>query len=389
MIPARRFASPLTAVVVLLAACQPTETDLADVPTWALSEEPTLVLGDDGAGGVSPGPAHEFHLVVGAFELPDGDLAVVNGVPAEVRRYSPTGEFRGLIGREGDGPGEFRDLFWAALLDDTLALWDRRLRRGTLLPADGQGATSIHLRPDHPPQGVAGVGVLPDRRWVVATNPTRSPRAQPGLYQDTIRLGVVAAGGSGALLEVGPMLTAPLVVADVGDDRLSVTGSRFGVGTVTLVLGNRLVLADGESGQIRIIDGAGQLETEFLAPVPRVPLTGAMLNALLDEALASLPDTMRWPLARARHDRRVTPDLLPAFRRILGDGSRHLWLEAYPLREGTPATYHIVRDDGTLVARLDAPPGFEVLSVGESAVLGIHRDADGVQRVMRYGLTRR
>jgi hypothetical protein len=389
MAPHRRSIRLLFTAVVLHVACASPVADPEEAPAWTLSAEPTLVLGASGDAIQIADPRHEFHQVVAAFELSDGAIAVVNGVPAEVRLFSPNGGFLHLLGREGAGPGEFQSILWAAALGDTLVLWDRNLRRGTLLQANGRVAETVLLRPDDAPEGVWGTGLLPDHRWTVITNPARSPRAQPGLYQDTLRLGILSADGSGPLDPVGAVLTAPLVVADIGEERLAVTGSRFGVGTLSLVLGDRIVLADGESGMIRIFDAEGLPEREFEAPVSRRPLTGAMLEGLLVEALAALPDSARWPMARARHSRPFAPDRLPAFSRVAGDGASLLWLEVFPLRADAPAVYHVVRDDGRLMARVEAPAGFRLLSVGDASVLGVLTDADGVQRVARYRLERR
>jgi len=373
----------LSGLLLLLPACGRRPLNIDDTREWNLSAEPTLVLGEDGA------PGGELNQVVGAHEFSNGDIAVVNGRPAEILLFAPEGSFRRLLGRQGAGPGEFRSILWVAARGDSLVMWDQGLRRGVLLASSGAVAATVVPRPDGAPAGVWAVGMLPDRRWVVITNPARSPRAQPGLHQDTLRLGILSADGSGPLQEVGPALTAGLVIADLGEERLAVAGSRFGVGTLVLVLGDRIVLADGEAGRIRIFDARGMSEREFEAPIRRAALTDDILASLLAEALAARPDTAGWPLVRARHSRPVVPAELPAFRRILGDGDRLVWLEAFPLREGAPDVYHVVRDDGRLMARVETPAGFRVHSVRSSSVLGVHTDADGVERVMRYGLSRR
>ena len=56
---------------------------------------------------------------------------------SRVRVYDSTGNLVTMVGRSGEGPGEFRSVgpvFWAA---DTLVVWDVELNRGTYLLTDG------------------------------------------------------------------------------------------------------------------------------------------------------------------------------------------------------------------------------------------------------------
>jgi hypothetical protein len=72
----------------------------------------------------------------------DGTLYVVESSPAVVNIYGPDGRYLRSIGREGEGPGEFRVGF-IGLVGDTMVLQDPRNARATsFLIGDGSVITS-------------------------------------------------------------------------------------------------------------------------------------------------------------------------------------------------------------------------------------------------------
>ena len=86
-------------------------------------------------GGETPGS--EFTIIVFAYPTIDGGAVVAGGPQADVRLFDSTGKFVRSYGREGEGPGEFRNTFgmaidargflfvqrlpWAVVVFDTLA----------------------------------------------------------------------------------------------------------------------------------------------------------------------------------------------------------------------------------------------------------------------------
>jgi hypothetical protein len=123
----------------------------ADSGKWSLELERTIAPGDDSLSGLrDPGDL---------WLLDDGGVLLVDENPTEVRRFDNTGAYRGAIGRQGDGPGEYRS-GWIAARGDTLLVQD---------PASGRAATfllssaaSLGIRPTAQgyfyPLGVDGAG---------------------------------------------------------------------------------------------------------------------------------------------------------------------------------------------------------------------------------------
>lgn len=96
-----------------------------DTPRWAVSDSPKVQI-----GVVEGDPAYELRLAIGAVRMPDGRIIVANRGSSELRIYDPEGRHLHTVGREGEGPGEFRNIgdLWL-YRGDSLAVYDVSLRR--------------------------------------------------------------------------------------------------------------------------------------------------------------------------------------------------------------------------------------------------------------------
>ena len=63
-----------------------------------------------------------------------------------IHRLTTTGGYLGAVGREGEGPGEYRWPWLIQVLDDTIAVFDRRLLRLSLFSADGRFQRSTPMQ---------------------------------------------------------------------------------------------------------------------------------------------------------------------------------------------------------------------------------------------------
>ncbi len=87
---------------------------------WRLSDEPTLEIGVlDGA------PEYQFYRAFDGARLSDGRIVVANAGTHELRVYDSNGDFLGSSGREGAGPGEFKNIgVLEVFAYDSLLTWD-------------------------------------------------------------------------------------------------------------------------------------------------------------------------------------------------------------------------------------------------------------------------
>lgn len=127
---------------------------------------PTLIIGreDD--------PDHEFLGISAAHRLPNGEFAIADRLPA-VRLFDAGGRLVRTLGREGEGPGEFRRVTGLFQAGDTLTVFDSNLQRLTRYLAS---STLLGTQPLRISESVSVhvVGQLARGRWVVATRSSRT-----------------------------------------------------------------------------------------------------------------------------------------------------------------------------------------------------------------------
>lgn len=128
---------------------------------WSLSEDPTLEI-----GVVEGEEEYQLHRVGGSVRLDDGRIVVANTGSRELRVFGPDGDFLGSVGRDGEGPGEFRSPSRIRrLAGDTLMVWDDGLFRISLFDAEGDFLAMAPLLPS-PEDLFPGDEWLLERNWI-------------------------------------------------------------------------------------------------------------------------------------------------------------------------------------------------------------------------------
>jgi hypothetical protein len=148
------------------------------VPQWTVYTHPRAVSGDD------PDGSDDVARVYGPVLLSDGAVAFWDDARGQIAVYEPDGTERRRIGRRGQGPGEFQNIFRLVQSGDTLIAADGGNDRISLysphldLLAVTQGARQCGL--------AVITGRLPDGRYLA----DNTMWLQPGLpvTQSTERL---------------------------------------------------------------------------------------------------------------------------------------------------------------------------------------------------------
>ena len=104
---------------------------------WALTEE----LRFEGSSSL---PLSTIQALVAS---PNGTVFVAGAGDAAIHRLAPSGEYDGVIGREGDGPGEFRVPPRIGVEDDVLWALDRLARRTTRFSLSGRVLDATRVPP--------------------------------------------------------------------------------------------------------------------------------------------------------------------------------------------------------------------------------------------------
>lgn len=156
-------------VLLLASACdgsgQRSDTGSAGSPGgtgtvegWDLSQDPLLEIGV--REGEEP---YQLHRAQGAVRLDDGRIVVLNGGSRELRFFGPDGRFLLAVGREGEGPGEFRNPTWMRKSGtDSLLVWDQGLERVSFFSESGEFLGS---HPVYPTQEI----LFPGDEWILGS----------------------------------------------------------------------------------------------------------------------------------------------------------------------------------------------------------------------------
>lgn len=359
----------LLLAVLCLPACLPDSgAPPADrgVAEWSIGSDPLVSIGElDGP------PEYLFARVAAVRLLGDGALAVADRGDGTIRIYDSGGEFRRAMGREGDGPGEFRYIRTLRVRDpDTLEVYDamafrltRFQRSGELLPETvtfrgDDGRPEIYLGRFTSGEHAAA--------WI-----RQGPRDPQSISPDAMRLARFGPDGE----------RRAFLGTATGMRRLG-SPTPFSPHFIGVVIGDSVYHTDGLMGEIRVTSAAGD-SAGTLRPALEpwdVDAAWSALEARLDSA-----DAAR--LAEIRG----TPglDSVPVISDLLVDASQRLWVKRYDpsvdshwrLRRRTGGDWLVLERDGTEVARVAVPAGFRLLDVRGDRVAGMTRDDLGVERV--------
>jgi len=348
-----------------------------DVPGWAMEPDPVLQLGTVDEEG-----PEQFFRVSAARRLSNGELAIHDG-SREIRVFDEDGSWVRSFGREGEGPGEYRGpgrMF--RLRGDTLAIWDTRLRRLTVL--DYQGAVLRTISP-------MSIGRRPQILTVLPDGST--------LFEDEIFLGYnpteytqqysnfLLYGPDGQIRDSLPV--QPRVeVALWGEGPLA--GPRlFDEGTQLAGDWSGYWVATTKAPEIGRYSLSGVLEMLVRWPPDDRTVPDDASELSLAEQLASLgPGVDPEPLTRMHRNREV-PALYPSHGPIVVDAVNHLWVQRFePPGTLGPSEWRVFDPEGRLTATANIPRGHRIFDIGEDYVLALGRDEFDVEYIRLFRLTR-
>jgi hypothetical protein len=252
-----------------------------------------------------------------------------------------------LVGRRGEGPGEFLILtgLWEEE-DGAISVLDMVTGRMTRLDHKGELNDSFRIAAD----GAAVLGLMgpaPGGGIVAQRNLTRNGQPGVGLYRDSLEVVVERDGrevrvvgplpGSDRFLEGFPIFPVP-----------------FGLRVTYRVLsGGRLLIAPGDRQELRIMDLATGTET-----VVPVPLESQLVTRDLREALSMTAQTGPTPWTMDLVDRWLSRGELPTSTPVHGqahvDRSGWIWVQEPPI-PGAPARYLVLDREGHVHQRIALP----------------------------------
>ncbi|WP_419167830.1 hypothetical protein [Candidatus Palauibacter sp.] len=361
---------------------------------WTVSDEPLVEIG--AAFGASE---YQLDSVVGVVRLGNGDIVIGERFSGELRGYDREGVFMWRAAGSGDGPGEHRRLISLhAFAGDSLVTFDIAQDRLQVFAPGGEFVRALRVEGSWPgfssgsPIGVSG------HRLVI--DPADYSRIPEGVVRwPAIRLATLSLedGTIAALLDVPG---GEQFVERLGEG-VVYQGYEFAKGPVFAAEAGRLAVADTEAYAVRWVStDDGSITRILRRDEPIRPVTSVHVEAWLDEMAERNMTYNRYTREQAEAAKpgwrdRPRAETLPALRSIHLDATGHLWVEPYfgPGVERSP--FEVYAPDGTWLGSISMPPGLDRgatagsaphLEIGDDYVLGVWRDAQGVEYVRLYRL---
>jgi hypothetical protein len=314
--------------------------ELASIQTpciaFVVSTKPIVRLG--GLHDVERAEFSPRHGFLRTLRVTDGRI-VVNDY-ASVKIFDSTGRLLHVLGRRGNGPGEFQQTHSVCHgAGNSLIVRDNVLRRASVFTLQGKFVRTITAN-----GSPTGSGCFSDGSLLVQTNArvseadnTSPDRAR---YADRVA-------------DYHRESTSGREVRAIGSWR-AFRPSAFQAPIMVQVVNDRIYIGDSQDASVRVLDGSGKLTRVVRWRAPRTRVT----NELLERRVrASVPkDAPRSVIDERIAALRLEPvaDLLPAFLQMLVDPSGRIWLEDYPL-EARSAWWTVLDRDGSLLGRVEIP----------------------------------
>ena len=341
---------------------------------WELAATPTVLIGE-----TPDAPVGFLGPITTLFRTSDSTIAEHSWAGTKFRIISLSGHLIGEVGgmppRYGPArPGEFVQLAWAGLLQDTLFYYDDYLRRLTAVSPNGQ-VYGVRSWTENAPRLAAAVpiGRFTSGNWalMVPRPSAKSPAAV--VRRDTMTL--VRAGNRAS----GPVtlrsVLGPAVLRLGTDTGAKEVPQMFGPRTHVAVLGHEIWVGDNAEPILIALDSMGGERRRIVLPVSAEPIGDEAVKIALadEERLAPTPAAVA--RVAERYQRLYLPKTAPYFTSLLVSRDSLLWVELWVPRPLGEHRYLVYHPGGQLLATVQAPPGFRITDAGRDWVLGTQSNA--------------
>jgi hypothetical protein len=344
---------------------------------WRLSDEPTLRIGDDD----SLGEGYLFSGISGATRLPDGRVVIADRVAAELRFFDSTGRLLQVVGRRGQGPGEFAWIFNLLRCDEhavhavgpdaSISIFDLTGKfERRFFPADRAG---VPVRQSF---------VCGRDGELVATTRNRDQPGKQGLYRTTANLILIDSNRDSGAVDLGAFFIQERFAGAGGS-----SSHPLGKQTSVAIARDRIYVGTGDRYEVTAFDRKGRPVQRVRRDVQPAPLDGAAVARYLDSWVESVPPADR-PLTRQRFSDGEHPDTYPAHARLLGDTRGYLWVQSFPRDARAATDWSVFGADGVWLGNLQLPANFHALEIGDDYVLGRFTGELGQESIRVYALER-
>ena len=288
------------------------------------------------------------------------------------------------VGRDGEGPGEFRNIVGIArLAGDSILVLDDRLKRLSLFDAAGRLAGTTRLETEGN-ERLLGLHVADDGTVIagtgwVALGADRSPgrRRLPYRafrYERTGELSGV----------VGPLPGTEVVVGRAGE-ALTIGIAPFAHRTTIGVSGQLLYLGTADEFEILVTRlDAGPVAMIRLGPID-LTIDEREIEEWINRRVAQLPFPAREAAFRRNMAQAEQPRRRPAFEELVVSDEGDVWIKEFAGGFRREVLWHIMSGtDGRYCGSLSLPGAFRLMDIRGGRVAGVWKDAMEVEYVRVY-----
>ena len=350
---------------------------------WSIVSEPDLVI-----GAVEGDSGYQFFGIAGAHRTTEGEFVVVNAGGRDVRVYDARGVFLRSFGKRGGGPEEFEMPVLGGVVDDTLIVVDAAHHRVSMVHAEA-GIVRIARVADEVGGYLNPSGAFRNGQVVFggAMDMGRT-QIQQGLnrahtfYRSCNPDGTLAA-------DFGSKMGADFYVKQLGTRGVESRPMLVPFGRVPLatVSPDRFYFGSGDAWEIEVYAPSGDLVRLIRLDADPVPVTDEHVSRYIEDMVANFPAENRSRMRQLLSEIPV-PDAFPPYGGFTADALGYLWVADYAPFGDDSAEWTIFDPDGVLAGRITVPSGVGILEIGADYLLGVYRDAVGVEYLHQYGLRR-
>jgi len=353
---------------------------------WTVSEIPLASIGSDDASD-----DYSLYRVMAALRLPNGNIVIANSGTSQLKFYDSSGVFLRSVGRAGDGPGEFRRMWGAWHVGDSIFVSDYGPGRVTVYSNEGEFGRAVTLEKAPDTFMVTAVGGFSDGsmlsfEFVIDRN------APPGdgieyidsnyLYRRYSREGSVLDSlgvfFSRETVREATTITNP-TTGETGMGMVSATAPFSREGT-TVARGDYLYNGSGGAYEIQVFTRDGTLRRLVRRPIPRPAVTEQDMDLFREDWLEDANDWMKKRVLDLRF-----PDTKPAYGTFKVDALGNIWVADYSLaRKYNTGAWTVFDPEGRMLGVVQIPPAGSVTTIGDDYVMGVWRTELDVEQVRAY-----
>ncbi|HUG38889.1 MAG TPA: 6-bladed beta-propeller [Longimicrobiales bacterium] len=349
---------------------------------WRVTEPAMLDI-----GVVEGAPEYQLYRAASAVRLSDGRIVVANGGTNELRFYDATGRHLRSVGREGEGPGEFRDLqrVWQ-LRGDSLLAYDFFPARLSVFSPTGEFARSLRV-------------IAPDGRQVVVLGPLEdgsllawgapiwaAAGSTTGIVRDSVPY--YRYGPEGVLdATLGPFPSMEVYRVVTGDD-WRLTSLPFPRLPVSAVAGDRFHFGPADGYEIQTYTAAGALERVVRVASTQRSVESEDIERFRRDRLERAEREGSRPSMERMLAQMPFPDVMPPYEALAVDAEGHVWVADYRAGPEEPGTWKVFSPEGQLLGSVVMPRGIRVLQIGPDFVLGQWLDELDTEHIRLHRLVK-